>query len=258
MKIKEKDLKVLVQCTISEDGRDLKLPDINLDRKLYVSVNKVLTSLGYKWNRGKKLHINKEDVSEKFYNMLDTGEWLDVKKELQYFPTPQIIVDKMINKVEWRHGMTVLEPSVGTGNILTSIPQRDLLVDAVEINKDFIDKIPKTFPTQEKDMKNHHTIFNQDFMKFNSIRYDVILANPPFSKLQDIKHFYRMVGMLAKGGTLVCILSAGSYDKDSGIKLRREFTEFVEKSCIIENIDEGAFKESGTNIRTIMVTYKNT
>ena len=67
-----------------------------------------------------------------------------------------------------------------------------------------------------------------------------------------------MVSMLAKCGILVCILSASSYDKNSGIKLRQEFTKFVDENCIIEELDAGAFKESGTNIRTIMVTYKNT
>ena len=253
MKIKSEVFEIIKQGTLSECGNEYFLPNITLDRKLYTDTNKVLEGLGFKWNKKCKSHINSEDVSDKFYNMIDTGEWLDVKKELQFFPTPNKIVKNMINLIYWKNGMKVLEPSSGLCNIAFNLPDMNLEVDCVEINKEFIDKSIKTQPNNS----NSYIFHNLDFMNFkaNLCKYDVIVANPPFSKLQDIKHFNKMLDCLKPDGQLVCILSASSYDKNSSIKLRQEFSKFVDENCNIEFIEEGEFAESGTNVKTIMVHY---
>ena len=253
MKIKEEVFNVLKQGVLSESGVEYFLPNITLDRKLYVDTNKVLEGLGFKWNKKSKSHINSEDVSEKFYNMIDTGEWLDVKKELQYFATPKKLVDSMTSLIDWKKGMKVLEPSFGMGNIGFNLPDMELEVDGIEINGEFVDILKKSIQINS----NSYTLQNVDFMEFepNDYKYDVIIANPPFSKLQDIKHFNKMLELLKDDGQLVCILSASSYDKNSSIKLRQEFTKFVDEHCDIELISEGEFTESGTNVRTIMVKH---
>ena len=252
MKIKNDVLEVLKKAIFNEPSTVILQGE--LDRKLYVETNKILEGVGVKWNKKTKSHISNEDISEKWYNMIDTGEWLDVKSELQYFPTPKIIVDEMVNKIEWKQGMKVLEPSGGTGNIAFNLPDNKLQIDVIEINKEFSDKMNMSYPQNS----NFYNIMNLDFMAYDNdeYKYDVIIANPPFSKLQSIKHFNKMIELLADNGQLICILPRGDYDKNSSIKLRQEFTKFVDdNNCEIEYLDNGEFAESGTQVATIMVKY---
>jgi hypothetical protein len=72
MKIKENVLEVLRNATFTEPS-SIQLNG-DLDRKLYTETNKVLESLGLKWNRKLKLHISDEDVEDKWYNLLSTSD----------------------------------------------------------------------------------------------------------------------------------------------------------------------------------------
>jgi len=256
MKIKEDVLNVLSKGTISEDGLLFYLSEDKLDRKLYVDTNKVLESLGYKWNRKNKCHINKEDVSEKYYNMIDSGEWLDVKKEFQYFPTPEVIVNKMIDLVsEWKEGMKVLEPSCGSGNIAFNLPDIKLEIDCIEINAEMANKCQTSYPQNS----NFYNIMNLDFIDYTNedFKYDIIIANPPFTKLQSIKHFNKMVELLNNNGELICIVPIGDIDENSSIKLRQKFSKFIkDNNCEVIKLEAGDFKESGTMVLTVIVKYK--
>ena len=40
---------------------------------------------------------------------------------IQFYPTPEALVDKMINKVDWGNVTSILEPSAGKGDILAGI-----------------------------------------------------------------------------------------------------------------------------------------
>ena len=40
---------------------------------------------------------------------------------IQFYPTPEALVDKMINKVDWSAVTSILEPSAGKGDILAGI-----------------------------------------------------------------------------------------------------------------------------------------
>ena len=40
---------------------------------------------------------------------------------IQFYPTPESLVDKMINKVDWNNVTSILEPSAGKGDILAGI-----------------------------------------------------------------------------------------------------------------------------------------
>ena len=245
MVIKQDVLEIFRKSEISDCGKIFTLPDIKMDRKLYTDTNKVLESIGFKWNKKTKTHLNSEDVLDKYLEMLESGEWLDIKKELQFFPTPSELVDKMIELVDFSKVETILEPSCGLGNIAEKLTSNGLTL--IEINKDFIPKLQNKFKCN---------IINMDFMNYSTNnKFDLIVANPPFTKLQSIKHFFKMVEHLNEGGQLVCILPFSDYDCTSSIKLRKEFTEFVDENCFVEQIPEGAFKDSGTMVRTVIVKY---
>ena len=40
---------------------------------------------------------------------------------IQFYPTPESLVDKMINKVDWSAVTSILEPSADKGDILAGI-----------------------------------------------------------------------------------------------------------------------------------------
>lgn len=76
-KIPENVLNVLGECRA--DGNLLYLPSVQLDRKTYTEVNKVLENMGGKWNRKAKAHVFAEDddVAEMLENVLLTQEVKD-------------------------------------------------------------------------------------------------------------------------------------------------------------------------------------
>ena len=249
MKIAPHVLKVLKSATFNEPSTVILNGE--LDRKTYTDTNKLLESIGLKWNRKVKSHVSHEDVSEKWYNMIDSGEWVDVKKEYQFFPTPKEIVQQMIDIIDWSDRPYVLEPSFGSGNILFKIPhEKCAKVYGSELK-------PEMF--KETKLKSigieNMELANIDFLEVNGV-FDIIIANPPFTKLQSIKHFNHMVELLNPNGQLVCILPSGDYDKNSSINLRREFAKFVDDNdCEIIYLDSGGFKESGTMVKTLIVKY---
>ena len=245
MKIKENVLEILRNATFIEPS----WVQLNgeLDRKLYTESNKVLESLGLKWNRKLKLHISDEDVEDKWYNLLETGEWVDVQKFYQFFPTPKEIVKRMIEMVDFSRVTNILEPSYGSCNILEEFHEK-ADVYGCEINQDMFIKSVERFP--------NYKLYNMDFMNFeHEDGFSLVVANPPFSKLQSVKHFNHMVELLNPNGQLVCIVPIGDLDKNSGIKLRQEFAKFVEENWEIVELDSGDFKESGTMVKCAIVKY---
>lgn len=252
MKISNEVCDVLAKCTT--DGPHLYLP-AQLDRKLYTNVNKVIEGLGGKWNRSSKSHVfsDRIDVAESIANAAETGEWVDLKKEFQFFPTPAALVKKMVEAAGLRAGMSVFEPSVGEGAILFGLPSLNLLVFCIELNQTAIDKI------KGRDAgSNTWDVRQGDFLTFPRGYYgpfDAIIMNPPFSKNQDIKHTMHAWQFLKPGGVLVSILSATA--PSGSRKIHDEFRAFVRESGgEIEELPEGAFKEAGTGVRTVMLRMR--
>ena len=56
-------------------GREVRITDGQLDRKLYVEVNAALEALGGAWNRKAKAHIFDQDPSDALDQVLVDGEW---------------------------------------------------------------------------------------------------------------------------------------------------------------------------------------
>jgi hypothetical protein len=82
---------------------------------------------------------------------------------------------------------------------------------------------------------------------------DRVVMNPPFAKQKDIDHATVAFDCLAPGGKLVAILSAGvEFRQDKKAKAFRGLVDSARGT--IERIADGAFKESGTMVRTVLVT----
>ncbi len=83
--------------------------------------------------------------------------------------------------------------------------------------------------------------------------YDRVLMNPPFSGQADIRHVTHALGFVKPGGMVVAVMSAGVAFRTD--KATAEFREMVTASGgEITPLPEGAFKASGTDVRTVLVT----
>lgn len=158
----------------------------------------------------------------------------------------------------------VLEPSVGTGNLLKYIfcnENININIDAFEIKKEYIQIFKKRYSEIIKNLN----IYNEDFLKhnFKEKKYDLIISNPPYIKTQDLPIDYRQflkqeykqifnnqsvldiyyafmikccLLLKEKGGVFVCI-TPNSYLFNSSAEKLRKF--LFENKLVIEIIDYG-------------------
>lgn len=237
MKIDNDVFDVLKSCAVDEDENILFLPNRQLDRNLYVKVNKVIESIGGSWNRKSKGHVFDHNPSDDLDEIINTGEWTDKKKEYQFFKTPKNIVQKMISLIEIKRDDVVLEPSAGDGAILDEIPKDNAYV-AIEL----MDENVKILEGKE------YGVDKSDFLNwFNDGKIDVVLMNPPFSKHQDVKHILHAWNLLKNGGRLVSIVSESPFFRED--RVSKEFRNWMDENEIrYVKLDSGTFKESGTMV----------
>lgn len=237
-------INILQECSV--DGLLVKLPDGQLDRKLYQIVAKQLQLIGGKWKGGKTQGFLFSEDPTDYLAKLCAGESINLKKEFQFFATPDEVADRLVELACIEPGHIVLEPSAGQGAIIKAIHRAhpDTEVDCYELmdlNRTFLEKLENV------------TIIGKDFIKEEkTIIYDRIIANPPFSKNQDIEHVTEMYERLEDGGRLVSIMS--NHWRFASGKKEEAFKRFIEESgANVYDIEPGAFKESGTAISACIV-----
>ena len=229
---------VLQQCKI--EGLVVKLPEGKLERKLYQDVAKALELIGGKWKGGKVLgFIFTTDPTDLLYEIAN-GEKRNLKKEFQFFATPEDLANRLVAYADLKSTDRVLEPSAGQGAIIKAINNDCNSVpdcyELMEVNRIILNKSGLTF-----------NLIGEDFLEHTGKMYDKIIANPPFAKNQDIDHLKKMYLYLRDGGRLVCITS-NSWVNGSQ-KKQVEFREWLEKvGAEVIDIEAGSFKESGTMV----------
>lgn len=234
MKIKTEIIEVLKSAEI--DGNKLRIT-AKLDRGTYQETNKVLTALGGKWRSSAKAHIFEKDIADIIGEIIESGEYTDKKKEFQFFPTPDKLAKKVIELAEIRPGETVLEPSAGRGGIAQFVPGCDC-IELMDDNREYL-------------TTNGFNLIWDDFLTFPEDRkYDVIVANPPFTNLLDAVHVLKMLKHARR--RVVAIMSQGwTFRTDKKAEaFKKELERY--KHTIIE-VPQGEFKESGTMIATVIV-----
>ena len=216
-------------------GNKLFLPPGQLERKLYLSTNKVLETIGGKWSRKEKAHIFPDPPQETIEEILLTGEYTDSKKEYQFFETPENIAKQLIRMAEIGDGDTVLEPSAGRGAIAKFIPG----CDCIELN-----------PENRQHLKNFgFNVVGENFLEFDR-QYDIIIGNPPFTKQQDIDHVNHMIDLAKK--RVVSVMSASITFRTN--KKTQQFLDRIEQlDGEIIDLPEKSFQKSGTNVNTCIV-----
>lgn len=220
-----------------------------LDRKAYVNINQVLETIWLKWNKKEKAHIaewlSEQDLLDAIDDIIETWEVETVQetiKKFQFYPTPKEVVDYMIELADIKDGSNVLEPSAWQWSIIDWILStwKDCYIVWVELNSNNFEILKSKY-----DIELHNT----DFTEFNTwIRYDRIVANPPFSKSQDVKHILDMYNLLKDWWKIVSVASNWIIFREWKVydKLRSLNPEIIK-------LDEWSFKDSWTLVNTVLV-----
>ncbi|MES2287604.1 MAG: methyltransferase [Bacteroidota bacterium] len=218
----------------------------------YADVRKALLNAGATYK--KNTFVFKTDA-QPFMDRLTGGESVNIKKEFQFFATPEKLakqlVDYALEDLQSKHNIDVLEPSAGDGALVKAFLKAmnhgnapDFTISGYELmpeNQQILEDVP------------YFKLLGPDFLKHDTnYKFDCIIANPPFTKGQDMEHIMHMYKCLRPGGVLVSI--ASTHFQFAGDKKAKVFNEFLDGTeVIIQDVAKGAFKESGTGVNTCII-----
>ena len=246
--IEDRIIEVLRNLDI--DGNNVRITQ-QLDRNIYLAVNKVLERIGGKWSRKAKAHVFDTDPTQRLKSVIESGT-LDPKVKTGYFNTPREVITKMIDLADLQLDHRILEPSAGQGHIV------DMIVDYLS-NGNIEDVNISLCETLSENI----TILNEkgyypesDFFEFaercrkSNIYFDRILMNPPFEKQADIDHVTTAYNLLDENGILVAIMSNGVMFREN--KKTVQFREnIMSHQTYIEELLLGTFEK--TNVKSVLV-----
>jgi predicted RNA methylase len=219
-----------------------RITDGQLDRKVYVAFNEAVETLGGKWHKGAKGHIFSHDPSEEIEALLITGEFR-TKFSGDFFQTPPELAQRM---VAWavRPGDLVLEPSAGHGRIATEALKiaGDQRVICIEIDADRALRLPAGCDVR-----------CCDFLGVSPFPVDAVVMNPPFSKSQECAHILHAMKFLRRGGRLASVASNGVTFRETAAY--KELRATLAEGGDIEQLPPGVFREEGTGIPTVLITW---
>lgn len=243
----------LSECKL--DGRLLYLPAYQIPPAEYSKVKRAINGIGGVWNTRSQAFVFNTDPRSLFDRIIK-GEKINLdaefKKKTQYFATTPEVFSEMAEYISISNDMRVLEPHGGEGFICDSLldmfprSQFDWRLDVCELYD----------PFQEALRLKGYNVIGSDFLELErpARGYSLIVANPPFSNGQDIRHFQKMYSVLAPGGRIVtCMSNAWRTSKDKDSVSLREWLNYYFHSLI--DLPAGAFKKSGTSIAACMLVF---
>ncbi len=226
------------------DGNKLLLPKtFRFNKQQYASVKSVLSTAGGAYN--KNTFVFKEDATV-VYDRIINGENFNLKKKFQFFGTPDNLADRLVKLADIKDSDRILEPSAGQGSIIKAINRvlPKMMVECLEL-----------MPQNKLELESINTavIIGEDFLKHTeNVLFDKIIANPPFSKNQDIDHILHMHKLLNDGGRIVSI--ASKHWQTSENKKEKSFREWLSQNdATLYELAGGEFKESGTSIASVII-----
>lgn len=241
----DQDVLQVLRAGRTEDTRFYLGPE-RLDPKLYKRVNAVLQDLGGRWKAGKtQAHVFEGPADEAVASVVASGEYLTAK-DFGFFPTPGPLADRAVATADLRPGMTVLEPSAGHGSLALRAAEIVGLANVTAC--EFLERnVAKLRAAGLIDV--HHG----DFLAVPARPvYDAVILNPPFGNLQDIKHVAHAARFVKPDGVLVAIMSPSWQTRDTSAAAA--FRQFAKASqADVKSIPAGAFRESGTDVATVLV-----
>lgn len=239
-------LRVLTdQRTVIHNDR-VQIP-FEIDRTVYEQVNKVLKEMGGRWDGRKavRAHTFPYRIEEFMRQCLAAGEYPS-KYDQGWFPTPPRLVTQLLDLAGIGAGTTVLEPSAGSGAIVSQAAQRGGVVDAVEY-----DDRRAALLREQGDARR---VTHGDFLSLDPLDleegYDRVVMNPPFAA--GIEHIRHAIGFMSDDAVLVSVMTQGLlWWSDQKTVEFRQMVEDAEGT--IEELPDDSFRECGTSIRTCLL-----
>ncbi|MDR6218168.1 methyltransferase [Deinococcus soli (ex Cha et al. 2016)] len=234
-----------------------------LKPNLYQAVNEVLTRLDGRWNARRRAHIFEQDARDLLREVVTSGR-VQVRNPTAFFPTPSAVCDLVIASLEpdrmaWREQLRVLEPSAGKGALLDALrPSLEAHLAQEGAPRNVTVHACELLPGNRLTLRaKGYDVVSDNFLEYSpSDGYDLILMNPPFSVPGDknawVTHLLHAWSLLNPGGRLVAILPDTLRHRSD-----RQVMDVYALAALyghIEEIGRGAFKASGTNVNTIVLT----
>lgn len=151
-----------------------------------------------------------------------------------YYPTPNALIDKMLDKIDTRLIKYILEPSAGKGNIIDYYKEHYNSHNHRYMGYDRKVEDYITFDAIELDQhlsnllkgKSINVVWD-NFLDFEPQRfYDLIIMNPPFDKGSE--HLLKAIKIQERiGGQILCILNAKTI-KNTYSNNRKELKNLLE------------------------------
>jgi len=228
------------------NGNTLGLPQsTQWDKSLYTKVKKFFSDSDFQYV--KNCFVHPSDAIGALQTMYDL-DGVNPKVKFQFYRTTPTVVRMATDAIESIEKIErALEPSGGDGALIEGL--RDMgytgaidTYEAWDANRAKLERMEGV------------TVKGDDFMKATG-RYQLIIANPPFTNNTDIKHINKMYEMLEEGGQLVTVASA--YWKESGDKICASFRDFLKRvGAKVTDIPRGEFAESGTTVPTTLIVLR--
>lgn len=173
----------------------------------------------------------------------------------EFYPTPENVVEKMLEGVDMKYVKTVLEPSAGKGDIVKGVKNekerqtynRELDIDCVELDPDLRNLL------KGSGMR----VVGDDFLTYHTMKqYDLIIMNPPFS--EGDKHLAKALEMQkTSGGAVIALVNAETI-KNPYTNLRKEIVDVIDAAQGTIEYLPYVFSEAErqTNVEVALVKVK--
>lgn len=243
MRVTDDVMLILTNCRTEADK--LYLPG-QLDRKTYEGVNKVLEAAGWKWSRKDKAHVSDGGAADALDQIVLTGE-VARPQDFGFFETPDVVAGMLIDEADVKPGHVILEPSAGRGALARRVAEIAEQLDCYEVQAKHCAYLRAAFAGLPVGVEE------ADFLAVSPVRiFDRVVMNPPFARRQDVAHVLHALKFLKPGGVLAAVMSAGARFRQD--RTAQEFRAAVDAGGgYIEDLPDGSFRESGTNVRTVVV-----
>lgn len=168
----------------------------------------------------------------------------------EYYPTPAPLAWEMQRMIDWNYVHTILEPSAGTGDLISAIAKNDRNFDGRSVDCAEIDH------ELQEVLKGHgFRIVADDFLNYHPFtRYDAIVMNPPFS--QGARHLLHAIELQKHGGQIVCLLNAETIKNPCTVE-RQRLKNYIEEYGAKVEFRQGSFRAADrkTDVEVAIVYF---
>ena len=249
-------------CTV--EGYIVKLPPIDQQLLDYKSMRVALLNAGGVYK--KNTFVFTSDA-QSFIDRLCTGQNVNIKKQYQFYATQPEQASRLVelSGIEYMEEK-ILEPSAGQGALIEAMNEQHPF-NSFDVG--YCELMPEN--TQVLKGKKLGKYLGENFLELGEEhhnQYHRVIANPPFSRGQDIEHIRKMYDCCKAKGSVACIMSTGwTFNGSSKQKAFRAWlgwsegvTDFVRineqgkaENVHFETIDSDAFKKSGASASSCIV-----